>query len=491
MAMMVQANITALLDAISSGAEDGVIGETLTLLGPEKVPPAKIAARVGIAAAWGGGDGHALSVLSVAGRVAEWMRSMPLSTEPEAEQRRQLAPALPLVQGFLAVADGVRRGLPEPHPALPQGIPPADVKHPGGPLGALRDALAAKDLQQAQKILMGYYATGTDYRAILTILYAALVHRYPDGGHPLTFAVSGSRVLDMADWGDRVPAYLYWLTPLMLFDGPNTAVGEAAADYAGSAEHDLGWLRTRISIPKEEAAGPTFQRALVAGDARTACDAVLQALRGGATPMGVAAGMALAAAELVTNVAQGDRDGLYRVGHVLLYVNAVHTATKHTQNPEIWPLLYTAACAVNAVKPSGSGAAIEGGARGGASIPIGGLLPASMLRTFELQLADGDTASALTGARRYLQMGHPARALAGVIGSVAAARDAAAGTDAAAHALPMVSAAAEEYLDLPQALQAGGQNALLNAAVRLAAELATGHARADRVRAAIDARLRP
>src|SRR5689334_3028757 len=102
MAMLVHANITALLDAILAGDEEGTIRETLTLLGPEKVPPAKIASRVGIPAAWGGGDGHPLSVLSVAGRVAEWMRSIPIGPEPDAETRRQLAPALPLVQGFRA-----------------------------------------------------------------------------------------------------------------------------------------------------------------------------------------------------------------------------------------------------------------------------------------------------------------------------------------------------------------------------------------------------
>ncbi len=488
MPMLVHANITTLLEAISTGDERGVIRETLTLLGDAKAPPAKIAARVGVAAAWGGGDGHALSVLSVAGRVAEWMRAIPLSTDPKAELRRQLAPALPLVQGFLAVSDRVRAGLIEPHPSLPEGIPPAEVTHPDGPLGALREALAARDLDKTRRILMGYYATGADYKALLTQIYAALSFRYPEGGHPLTFVVSGSRVLDMADWGDRVPAYLYWLTPLILTDTPDAAAGQAASDYAASPDHDLGWLRKRLSIPKEEAAGAAFQRALVAGDANAACDAVLQALRGGATPMGVAAGMSLVAAGLVNGVAQGDRDGLIRAGHVLLYTSAVHQATMQTQNPEIWPLLYTAACAVNAAKGLATGGGIAEGARGTASVPLGGMLAANMLRSFEQQLVMGDTESGLASARRYLQMGHPSRALAGVIGSVASSRDVT-GSDASAHVLPLVAAAAEEYLDLPQSLQGDGQNALLSAAIRLASELSTGHALADRVSAAIDERV--
>ena len=52
----------------------------------------------------------------------------------------------------------------------------------------------------------------------------------------------------------------------------------------------------------------------------------------------------------------------------------------------------------------------------------------------------------------------------------------------------IVAAAAAEYINLPPALQNGGQNALLHAAVRLAGELTAGHSIADRVREAIAAR---
>ncbi|HLZ23582.1 MAG TPA: hypothetical protein VKQ30_15830 [Ktedonobacterales bacterium] len=489
MAMIVSANITALLDAISNADEERIIAETLQLLGPEKVPPAKVTARVGIPAVWAGGEGHPISLLSVAGRVAEWMRSIPIGPEPESERRRALAPALPLIQAFVAVSEQVRKGLPEPHPTLPDPIVPADVNHAGGALGALREAVSRRDLERTRAILMGYYATGTDYRAVLTAIYAALDFHYPDGGHPLYFAVSATRLLDMADWGDRMPAYLYWVTPLMLDAAPNAAPGDAAAAYAAAAEHDLGWLRNRLSIPKPEAAGSRFQQALVAGDATAACDALLKALRDGATPMDAASGMALAAAGQVNAVPQGDTDALMRAAHVLLYTHAVHVATQHTQNPEIWPLLYTAACAVNSVRASGSAAELERGASSVSSTAAGGLIPTSMLRKLEQQLEEGDTASALAGARRYLQMGHPPRALAGIIGSAAATRDVQQGQAHTLHTLPLVAAAAEEYLNLPRALASDGQNALLVAAIRLASELQSGHALADRVRAAISARL--
>jgi hypothetical protein len=485
MPMIVTADITRLLDALTAGDEAGVIQTTVELLG-QNVPPAKIAARVGIPAAWGSGDGHPLSVLSVAGQVAEWMRAIPIGPEPGAERRQQLSPALPLVQGFMAVADRVRKGLPEPHPELPEPLLPADLVNEGGNLAAFRAALAARDLNRARAILMGYYATGTDYRSLQTLLYAGVDLRYPEGGHPLIFAVSGGQVLDMADWGDRVPAYIYWVTPLLLDPAPDAAAGQAARAYAQAEGHDLGWLRTRLAIPKEEVAGAAFQRALVAGDATAACDVVLKALRDGATPMGVAAGTALAAAELVNAVPQGDRDGIARAGHVLQYAHSVHVATRQTQNEEIWPLLYTAGCAVNAASTAGR-AASPAAIPAPPSVPLGGLMPASMLRTLEQAMAAGDTPTGLASARRYLQMGHSPRALAGVIGAVASSRDVLLDQPEAVHALPLAAAAAEEYLTLPPALAQAGQNALLSAAIRLASELSGGHARSDRIRAAIQA----
>jgi hypothetical protein len=489
MVTILSADISRLLDSIVSGNQEQMIHETLDLLGDKNVPPAKLAARVGIPAAWGGGDGYPLSTLSVAGRVAEWMRSIPIGPEPGADERRTLAPALPLVQGFVAVADRVKPGMVEPHPSLPDPLMPRDVKHPGGPLGALRDGLVSHDVEAVRRILLGYYATGTDYRNVLTAIYAALAQYYPENGRPLCFAVLGSRLLDMADWGNRVPAFIYWFAPLMIEVTPGTPVEEATRAYSSIESHDLGWLRTRIAVPKEDAAGSVYQRALVAGSAQDACDATLQALRNGATPMGAAAAICLAAADLVSVVPAGDTAGLQRAGRLLLYTHSVQVATTQTQSPEIWSLLYTAACAVNAAGVGSGRAADQIGSRAVSSTPVGGLIAASMLRTLEQVVRAGDTAGALAVAQRYLQMGHPARALAGVIASVAAGRDSETAVQTDFHPLVLTAAAVEGYLMLPQALAASGQNSLLLAAIRLAGELQSGHLLATSVQRAIDQKI--
>jgi hypothetical protein len=355
-------------------------------------------------------------------------------------------------------------------------------------LGALREAIARRDATTAQRILLGYSATGADYRSLLATLVGALDFRYPAAGHPLIWALAAVRVLDMADWGGNMPALIAWYLPHLMDAAPNAAPAEAARAYAASPAHDLTWLRTRLAIPQEAAAGPDFQRALFAGDATAACDAVLAALRAGATPSGVASGMALAVAGRINAAPQGDRAALMQAGHALQYVNAVHYAMAEVQDPHVWPILYTAAAAVNALRETPS-AALEAGVRAAPVSAGGGTIAATMLRSLEAQLGTGDTAGALATARRYMMMGREPRAIAGILGGVAAMHDTASGAPESLHTMPLVAAAADEYLRVPPALWSGGQNALLQAAIRLTGELRGPHAVADRVRAAIDAQL--
>lgn len=482
------ADVTPLLEAVAAGDEATVIADTLNLLGPQRVRATQLGGSVGIAALWGSAEPHAFAALSVTGLLSRWILNIPLAAEPAGEVRRKLTPALPLVEGFLAVAQAVRGGIAGQRPQLPEALFPSEITHAHGPLGALRDALAARDATLAARVLLGYGATGADYRSLLATLFGALEYRYPEGGHPLIFAIAAARVLDMADWGGNIPALVAWYLPHLMDASPDTPAAQAARAYGTAAGHDLGWLRTRLAIPQEGAAGADFQRALFAGDATAACDALLGALRAGATPTGVCAGMALAAAGRINALPQGERTGLLQAGHVLQYVNAVHDGLARLQDPHAWPILYTAAAVVNTLRATPS-AALEAGGRAAAVSAGGGTMAPTMLRSLEGQLGAGDTAGALATARRYMMMGSDPRAIAGILGNTAAMVDTASGAPEALHAMPMVAAAADEYLRLPPALWAGGQNALLGAAIRLTSELRGAHALADRIRAAISAEL--
>ncbi len=487
MSMMLYADTTSLAQAIASGDEAEVISETLKLLGQRNLKPSKVGGRVGIDALWGGAAPRALGALAVSGRIADWMRAMPLGVEPGEDERRQLAPAILLVQGFMANQAAVSASLAQTEPSLPQPIEPMEI--PGGKSvhDALSEAFAEQDTPMMRRILLGLNATGADYRAVLEAVYVALRSRFVAGGMPLTAIVSASEIMDMAEWGGRYPAFIMWATAILADATPNDAIGETARAYASDPAHSLTWMRTRLTIPKEEAAGASYQRALLAGDADAACDATLVALQAGATPRGVIGGMALAVAERINALPLGEADALRAAGQTLLYVHSVATVMRQTQQPEVWPMLYTASVAVNALaaRIPANAAALPAAA----SMPISaGLIGPTLIRTVEQSALAGDTPGAIAAARRYMQLENTPRALAGAVG-LAAARSAvapAAGAPNAPTTMQLVAAAAAEYLALHPALAAGGQNALLTASVRLASELVGDHSLADRVTQAID-----
>lgn len=478
--MKLYADTTPLVKAIAAGGESQVVAETLKLLGQRNLKAAQIAGRVGIDALWGGGDPEALAPLAATGRLTDWMRALPLGPEPGEERRSKLQAATPLIQAFMAAQAGVRQGMADQKPALPDPVEPMELPGAKSVHQALTEAFEARDIPAMRGILLGLHATGADYRSTLEALYIATRFTYVGSGEPLTWIMTAAEIMDMAEWGGNIPPVVYWVTGLLGGLGKNSAVGEAARAYASDPEHDLSWLRTRLATPKEEAAGKAFQAALTSGSASAACEATLAALRAGATPMGVAGGMALAVAERLAAIPADDSAGLLAAGRALRYVHAVAAATRHTQHQDTWPLLYTAACAVNALSASA-----PAGLPATPSIPIGGTLGGALLRQIEQQVATGDAASALTAARRFMQLENAPRAVAGAISLAVAQTDPTPGT-AGAEAMSLVAAALEEYLRLPAPLAGTGQNALLSAAIRLATDLRGDHARADRVSAAIE-----
>lgn len=484
MSMMLYADTTPLVTAIASGDEAAVISETLKLLGQRNLKPRKVGGRVGIDALLGDAAPRGLGALAVSGRIADWMKAIPLGPEPGEDDRRQLAPAVPLVQGFMATQAAVRASLAQGEPQRPEPIEPMEM--PGGKSvhDVIGEAFAAHDVTMIERALLGLNATGADYRAVLEAIYVALRFRFVGGGAPLTHVVSASEIMDMAEWGGRYPAFIGWVSKLLGDTTPNEQIGETAKAYASDPAHDLSWMKTRLSIPAEEHAGANYQRALLAGDATAACDATLAALRAGATPLGVVSGMALAVAERIGSIGLGDTTALTTAGQALLYVHGVATAMRQTQHHDVWPLLYTASVAVNAL-----GASVPAGAAtlpAAASMPVsGGLIGSTLIRTVEQSAVAGDTPGAVAAARRFMQMENTPRAFAGVIGLVGAQTDAS-GAGETASVAQLVAAAAEEYLSLRPALANGGQNALLSAGVRLATELRGESGLADRVNAAIE-----
>lgn len=450
-----------LIDAVASVKVDHIAREVVHLL-RRKVSPFLIIGNAGIPAAWGDTDGHPLSGLAAGGHIAAWMRYIPSSGEPEDEERHLLAAALPLTAALAFAAPAIKQGT-HSQPELPEPLFPANIKHPDGMGGALREAVRTGQAEKAQRLLLGYYATGTDYRSYLMNVYCAITEHYPADGHPLIFTHRSGQVLDMAGWADKLPPFIFWLTPHLANTQPDAPYLEDILAFLGDPAHDLKPLRTRLAPANNVAAGPELRQAILQGSLEETCAAVLAALNNGAQGPAVGSVIALAAARRFLNTPEGDAAAVSRAAHGLLIASAARTAVSQIQNVEVLPVLFIAAAAVNALRDVEQ---VEAPAhpRVSAGSLVGGILAPVLLHSLEQQLESGDEQAAQVSAHRYIQLGHPARGLAAAIAAVACQGDA---ESDQGHTLLLAQAAAEEYLALPTHLQSEGDT-LLSVSVRAA-----------------------
>ncbi|HEY7355767.1 MAG TPA: hypothetical protein VH590_04840 [Ktedonobacterales bacterium] len=452
-----------LIDAVASTKVDHIAREVVHLL-RRSVSPFIIIGQAGVPAAWGDTDGHPLCALAAGGHIADWMRYIPSGGEPDDEERRLLQQALPLTAALAFAAPAVKSG-EHTRPKLPEPLFPANITHPEGMDGALREAVRTGQAHRTEQLLLGYYATGTDYRSYLANVYRAISEHYSGDGHVLLFAHRSSQVLDMAGWANKLPPFIFWLTPHLASARPDAPFLVDVWAFLSDAAHDLKPLRTRLAPANDAAAGAELRQAILQGSVEETCAAVLAALRNGARGPAVGSVIALAAARRFLNTAESDAEVSLRAAHGLLVASAARTAVTQIQDVEVLPILFIAAAAVNALRDVEQTETSQAIAHPRASAGlVGGMLAPVLLRSLEQQLESGNEQAAQTSARRYLQLGHPARGLVATIASVACQGDA---SSDAGHTILLAQAAAEEYLALTPHLQSEGET-LLAAGVRAA-----------------------
>ncbi len=435
--------------------------------------PSVLLGRVGMHAVRGDLDGHPSITLAAAAMLSRLLHTIPDPVDPQAREQAKVR-ALPLfVEPLLAASPSVRIGnaIPTnyPTPLYPSGL------GEGGTVNkAMHDAVYNNDAQLVERLLLGLYGTGADYRTMQARAYEGIATTFQDFGHPLIFAVRGFQLLDAVEWGDRAPYVIHWLAPHLPLrpDNDQPEWVETVRAYASDPAHDVKGIRTRLSVPKDENALPLHALILSDADTTQVCQGVYDALiKGEASPRAIGSVIALAAADVMNRVGDGDRDHFIHVAHGLLFAAAVRTVFREVQDVEVLPLLFTSAAFINSLQKeiaTQQEATERASAVAAASSSIigGGLIAASQLETFDEQLKARDLPGALTTARRYLKLGHDARALFAVIGLVAGRVDAIADQG---HALQIVQAASEEYLTWPASLANTDHEILLQVALRAAA----------------------
>jgi hypothetical protein len=454
-------DIAALVDAtIAENSKDMItIARDLLRRG---APAAELAGRAGLIAAAGDSDGHAILTLDAAAALSRWMSAIPLLPDQEPQSHEQELPLL--VQALVATAPALRVGK-KAQVSYPDPLFPSELEEGKTVDDAMHEAVYSNDTTRVERLLFGLYGTGADYRTMEVRTYDGISTTFQHGGHPLICAVRGFQLLDAVEWGERAPHILHWLTPHLPLHSEEPEWVQAVRAFHADPAHSLASLRTRLSAPKDVNALPL--RGLIQSEADTTqiCQGVYDALiKGGASSRGVGSVIALAAADLMQWVGDGDRDEFERAAHGLLFTAAVSNIYARVQDIAALPLLYTAAAYANALYKD-LGQDVQTAETASTASFGGGLIAPALLETVSEQVEGRDYRGAVASARRYLQLDNDPRALFATIGLLAARADAVADTG---HTLQIVQAAGEVYLAWPTSLGDINIDRLLLVALRAA-----------------------
>ncbi len=457
------ADISALIDATVAGDSKQIITTSRALL-RRGAPAAVLLGRVGMIAAHGDTDGHAILILNAAAGLSRWLNALPRNPEEDPGSHERELPLL--VQALVATAAEVRAGQAA-HETYPEPFFPSELPEGGTVSEKMHDAIYGNDAVLVERLLFGLYGTGADYRTMQVRIYDGISTTFQNAGHPLIFAVRGTQLLDTVEWEDRVPNILHWLTPHLPLHGDEPAWVNSVRTFLADPGHSLASLRTRLADPKEESALPLRRLLPSNADATQVCQGVYDALiKGGASARGVGSVIALAAADTMELVSDADRDAFVRAAHGLLFSAAVRLVFTEVQDLEALPLLFTSAAFINALRKElgeqGTTAQTQPTAARSATLG-GGLIASALLATLSQQLQAQDLAGSLATARRYFQLGHDKRALWATIGLAAAQADAAADQG---HTLQIVHAAGEEFMAWPATLPDTNIDGFLQVALR-------------------------
>jgi hypothetical protein len=457
-------DISTLVDAVVAGDIDRIIatGREMTLRGADA---SELIGRVGMIAAHGDSDGHTILTLAAASMMCRWLIALRYTL---GEETIYLTRGLPfLVQSLAAAVPAVRAGksaqVTYPAPLFPSRLPEGETIN-----SMMHKAVFENDPTLIERLLLGLYGTGADYRAMQIRIYDSISTTFQNAGHPLMFAVRGTQLLDAVEWSDRTPNIIHWLSPRLPLHSEEPSWVNTVRSFLSDSMHSLDSYRTRLSDPKEESALPLRRLILSDADTPQVCQGVYEALmKAGASSRGIGSVIALIATDLLQRVGDGDREDFVRVSHALLYTAATRLVYAEVQEVEALPLLFMAAAYLNALHkelPAQATPAQPAVAR--SPIMGGGLIAPALLDTLREQLDAQDLAGALSTARRYIQLGHDARSMFAVIALVATQADAAADQG---HTLQIVQAAGEEYLAWPSTLTGINIEGFIHIALRAAA----------------------
>ncbi|MBA2460339.1 MAG: Rieske (2Fe-2S) protein [Actinobacteria bacterium] len=219
---------------------------------------------------------------------------------------------------------------------------------PGGAPDTARLALwfrrfiEVRDAEGAERALVSAVRARASRRELTDMLFAAATdHRYLDRGHTLDFVNKAFEALDLAGWdlaepvlaslpaqlaaAERMEEANAWRNPVDLVALLERAFDELPQALADGVGRQGGWAGRAVLV-----------EAILGGEAASTLEALLEALRGGATEVELAAAVSLAAATRIARFPTSNEFGDWDTAlHTFTFANAVEQGLRRSASPEL------------------------------------------------------------------------------------------------------------------------------------------------------------
>jgi len=217
-----------------------------------------------------------------------------------------------------------------------------------------RRFVEVRDAEGAERALVSAVRGGASPGALADMLFAAATdHRYLDGGHTLDFVNKALEALDTAGW-DRAEAVLASL-PAQLAGAERMEEANAwrnpvdlVALLDAAFDELPGALESGRGLRGGRDARAALVEAVLGDEFGAALDALLEALREGATEVELASTVAFAAAMRIARFPTSNEFGDWDTAlHTFTFANAVEQGLRRSPSPELLRGVLDAAASVH------------------------------------------------------------------------------------------------------------------------------------------------
>ena len=249
---------------------------------------------------------------------------------------------------YHGLADVAAETAGEP-PRFPIDPLPAAGAEPHRLAGWFRRFIEVRDAEGAERAVVSAVRAGATPAELADMLFAAATdHRYLESGHALDFVNKALEALDLVGW-DAAEAALGSLAPVLAdaqrmeetnaWRSPVDLVALLDAAFAELEALDLGFGAL------EDRAG--LVEAVLGDDASASVEALLAALRGGASPVSVASAVSFAAATRIARFPTSNEFGDWDTAlHTFTFANAVEHGLRRSFSRPLARGIFDAAMSV-------------------------------------------------------------------------------------------------------------------------------------------------